>query len=104
MLPSWLQNEQVSAQLEESIESYWTSNAESAGPPIVWDAFKAVARGEFISAFKTARVNNNEEFQTLQTRERECAEAHVGSPQGPHLSLCWRQGIFCPYILRTWRI
>lgn len=51
----WLQHDQVSAQLEESIKTYWAENANSTGPPVVWDAFKAVVRGESISAIKTAR-------------------------------------------------
>lgn len=49
-------------------------------PPVVWDAFKAVARGECILAIKTARINENEEYKNLQQEEREQARAHADSP------------------------
>lgn len=49
---------------------------------MVWDAFKAVTRGEFVSAIKAARTQDHEELELLKQRERECAEAHAGSPTG----------------------
>lgn len=43
--PGWLQHEQVSAQLEDSIKTYWSFNSDTTEPPVVWDAFKAIVRG-----------------------------------------------------------
>lgn len=43
---------------------------------------QVATKGECISAIKTARVNNNEEYQKLQSNERECVEAHTRSTTG----------------------
>lgn len=80
LLPSWLQHEQVETQLVEAIKSYWSTNIDSSEPPVVWDTFKAVVRGECISAIKTARVNDNEILNTLKQKERESAEKQVKAP------------------------
>lgn len=47
---------------------------------MVWDAFKAVIRGEAVSTIRAARIHDKEELDILQRRERECAEAHASSP------------------------
>lgn len=78
--PGWLQHEQVAVQLGETTKNYWMSNVDEVGPPVVWDAFKAVIRGESISAIKTARVNENEEYENMQREERERAGEHAESP------------------------
>lgn len=80
--PSWLQHDRVAAQLEEAMNTYWSSNPETADPPIISDTFKAVTRGECISAIKNARVHDNEEIENLQWQEKECAEAYPKSPTG----------------------
>lgn len=46
----------------------------------MWDAFKAVTRGQYISAIKTVRKQDSAEL--LQQAERECARAHADSPTG----------------------
>lgn len=58
------------------------TNLETADPPIVWDAFKAVIRVECISAIKKERVEQNPEVQLLKNGERECAENNANSPSG----------------------
>lgn len=67
---------------EETIKTYWTANVDTSEPPLVWDAFKAVARGEGISAIKTARVNDNEELNSLKQRERRLCRGSCGVPYG----------------------
>lgn len=62
------------------MQSYWSLNVNSANPPLVWDAFKAVTRGECISAVKAARKHDREEIELLHHRERECARAHAENP------------------------
>ncbi|XP_040184700.1 vomeronasal type-2 receptor 26-like [Rana temporaria] len=75
--PGWLQEEQVSNHLLEAVDNYWTQNVDSADPLVVWDAFKAVIRGESITAIKRVRVDQNATIQELQDRERECASVHA---------------------------
>lgn len=70
----------MSSQLQTSIMSYWSTNADSAEQPVVWDAFKAVVRGESISAIKTARKDHNSEIVVLQKRDCECAREHTYTP------------------------
>lgn len=78
----------MSSRLQESIASYWSTNEDSADPPVVWDAFKAVVRGECISAIKSKRVAHNAEILKLQDNEKECAERHASnSSDTTYLSL-----------------
>lgn len=56
---------------------YWPTNVDSSSPQIVWDSFKAVVRGEYISAIKAARNTQNSMVQTLQERETACALEHA---------------------------
>lgn len=76
----WLQEEQVTTQLQAALETFWATNVDTADPPIVWDTLKAVSRGEFISAIKAARKDHNQEYETLVTKERECAQLQADSP------------------------
>lgn len=60
--------------------SYWLHNEDSANPPVVWDAFKAVMRWECISAIKSERVAHNAEILRIQEHEEECADRHASDP------------------------
>lgn len=75
----WLQVDQISSHLQTFITSYWSINADSAEPPVVWEVFKAVVWGECISAIKTARKDHNVEIVALQEKECEFAEEHAES-------------------------
>lgn len=79
MSSGWLQNEQVVARLREAIASYWPTNEDTADLPVVWDSFKAVVRGECISAIKAERVVHNAEIHRLQEVEQDCAERDMPS-------------------------
>lgn len=68
--PGWLQHDQVTSHLLHSIQAYWDVNTYSAGPPVVWESFKVVTRGEFISAIKTARMEHNGEIKAILEVER----------------------------------
>lgn len=46
----------------------------------MWDAFKAVVRGECISAIKSAKKDQNQEGELLLAKEREDAKTHADSP------------------------
>lgn len=68
------------SQVQSSIETYWLINADSAEPPLVWDAFKAVKRKECISAIKAARKEHIQEGELLLAKEWESVRVHVDSP------------------------
>lgn len=59
------------AHVQKSMDTYWSTNEGLADPPLVWDAFKAVAREESISAIKSARKDQNQEGEFLLGKERE---------------------------------
>lgn len=70
----------MTTQIQTAMDMYWATNVLSADPPIVWDTFKAVSRGECISAIKAARRDHNAECEILLAKERECAKLQADSP------------------------
>lgn len=59
--------------------TFWPANIESS-TQMVWDSFKAVIRGEYISAIKAARMLQISDTQKLQEVEITCAAEHVAAP------------------------
>lgn len=53
-----MQEKSVSQQVALSFNTYWENNNMTL-IPIVWDSFKVVIRGEYISAIKATCVNHN---------------------------------------------
>lgn len=39
---------EIQEDIPEALCNFWLSNADSSGPLILWDAFKAWVRGEYI--------------------------------------------------------
>lgn len=67
----------MSSQVAPYFSGYWEDNLASTTLPIVWDAFKAYIRGQYISAIKQARKAFNIKLQELQDKERACELAHA---------------------------
>lgn len=59
--------------------NYWSSNSDSAGGP-VWDAFKAVVRGSYISRIKCYTSIGRATQEALQKVLDEARSHHMGSP------------------------
>lgn len=49
LAPGWLQEENVFQWVNPYFTSYWGNNVDSAQEQVLWDAFKAIMRGEYIS-------------------------------------------------------
>lgn len=75
--PGWIEVESVASQVTPYVSSYWEDNLGSASLPIVWDAFKACMRAQYILAIKQARKNFNRKTQELQEAERTREAAHA---------------------------
>lgn len=86
----------MTTQIQTAMDMYWATNVLSADPPIVWDTFKAVSRGECISAIKAARRDHNAECEILLAKERECAKLQADSPsESNYASLFSDIGVQC---------
>lgn len=76
----WIENPAVQEHIQEGVCHYWLANAESAIPEVTWDAFKAWARGAYVSRIAAAR---KAWAQSLIELEREVAQkeaAYVANP------------------------
>lgn len=82
----WLHNDRVQELLKDSDTQYWEVNESSASLQMVWGAFKAFIRGQYISAIKSARVEYNSQLTLLQQAESEAASEFVSSPTGDNYS------------------
>lgn len=60
--------------------TFWPANIDSSTPQMVWDSFKAVIRGEYVSAIRAARMSQNSDIQRLQDVELACAADHATAP------------------------
>lgn len=59
--PGWLLEDQVVSHIQSSIETYWVTNADSAKPPVVWEA---------------ATKDHNQEGELLLAKEKESVKIH----------------------------
>ncbi|XP_018415737.1 PREDICTED: plexin-C1-like [Nanorana parkeri] len=78
--PEWLREEGVAQRVSPSLLTYWHDNVGTASAPVVWDAFKATTRGEYISGIKAARREHSAALTVLQDEEAICAAAYADSP------------------------
>lgn len=53
---------------------------------MVWDAYKAFTRGQYISAIETARVEYNSQLTLLEQADLEVASEFVSLPTGDNYS------------------
>lgn len=44
----WIMYPEIQEGMPEALSNFWLSNVDSSGPLILWDAFKAWLRGEYI--------------------------------------------------------
>lgn len=60
----------VDGVIQPSLQSYWQINEGSSTTQLIWDAFKATVRGEYISAIKAARTQHSHDTEILQENNR----------------------------------
>lgn len=80
LAPCWVQNEKVAEIVSPLIDTYFSINVDTASPSVVWDAFKATPRGNYISPIKAARADYASTTKHLEVCEAEAAASFVGHP------------------------
>lgn len=66
--------------MTEAICTYWTLNGNSTGSGVMWDAFKAWVRGEYISRISVVQREAAKSLQNLEAEAERREREYVGSP------------------------
>lgn len=58
---------------------YWLAKADSATPLVLWDAFKALTKGEYISHIAVSRRASAQSLKRLEEEIRQKEAAYVAN-------------------------
>lgn len=64
----WADDERLQEPLTAAICNFWTDNVDSAPPIVLWDTFKAWARGEFMTSIARLKRDSAHELEELERR------------------------------------
>ncbi|XP_012819057.2 uncharacterized protein LOC105947410 [Xenopus tropicalis] len=78
--PLWLKNDVVAAQNQNAYTEYWELNDKSASPPTLWDASKAVMRGELIAVISQVREEKKEHLNEAEKTLIAAEATHTQNP------------------------
>lgn len=87
--PLWLADQAIVDQSMADMKSYWITNRQSASIPVVWDAFKATARGSFAAAIGQTRKASQSRLVDAEGGLRDAETAYSTSPT-PETHSIWR--------------
>lgn len=83
----WISHPEVTDIIPPRLAEFWDHNKGFLTPQIVWDAFKAYTRGQYISTIASVKKQQGQQTQVLQQSVDDQAAAYSADPTPSHFDL-----------------
>lgn len=80
----WIVDPEIQEELPETICNFWINNADSAGPLVMWDAFKSWLRGEYMACIASKKRRSAQSLRHLEEQARLIEAEYVRTPDQAH--------------------
>lgn len=83
----WVSHPDLTGTLPPRLAQFWELNTGSSSPGVIWDAFKAYTRGQYISSIASIKKQQLQETQLLQQSVTDHTSTYSADPMPAHFDL-----------------